>query len=276
MRTLVVLASGAIEHKTWWNPYVKGIMIAVLAVGLFVGSVYLLLYTDVGTRLGFLLTAAAFTGVMTMLPFFWIFNEFVTGPKGRLPGWPIEEIVSDLSEAKLEPVRTIEKTGTEADSAEAGQIRANLDVQLASDPESTFKQYDAASDFVVAKTYTKGGGRKWPGFWSEKTTYGAAEVCPADEPDILPLEAPPTPECDPDKPSEWVVVVEDLGAQRLPQFFFLGGSSILFALTLLALHRCEQELAGPAEPDDDTGSGNGGRDGDDPEPSEPEPEPAMA
>lgn len=274
MTALTVIAQHAIETKTWWNPYLKGSLIAIFAIGLFVGGAYLLLYTNVGTRLGFLLTVTAFTGFMAILPLFWIANEFVTGPKGRLPGWPIKEVVTDLSESKFEPVRDIETTGRPAESAEAGQIRANLDEHLAADAESPFKRFSEPTDFVVDKTFTSGGGRKWPWFWSKNTKYGAALVCPADEPDILPLAAPPPPECDPDKPAEWMVLVEDLGAQRLPQFVFLGGFWALFALSLLALHRYERDLAGPRPPDGDTGDSDGG--GDAPEPSTPTPEPAMA
>lgn len=271
--TAVVLAHSHLGNKTWWDPYVKGSLIAILAIGLFVGAAYLLLYTNVGTRLGFLLTVTAFTGFMAILPIFWIANEFVTGPKGRLPSWPIKEVVSDLSESKFEPVRTIEDEGGEAESAQAGQIRANLDEQL-TDAESPFKRFSEPSDFVVAKTYARGGGRKWPWFWSKNTAYGAAQVCPANEPDLLPLAAPPTPECDPNEPAEWVVVIEDLGGQRLPQFVFLGGFWILFGLSLLALHRYEREFAGTTEPEADTQ--NGGAGGDEPEPSAPEPEPALA
>lgn len=274
--TLTVLASEALEHKTWWNPYLKGALIAILAVGLFVGSAYLLLYTNVGTRLGFLLTAAAFTGFMTVLTIFWITAQLPQGPKGKLPGWPVNEIVPELSESRFGAVRDITQTGAKAGSGDAGQIRTELEKQL-TEEGSAFKRFKEAKDFVSVRTFTKGGGRKWPLWFTEKTTYGAVEICPAAAQSVLPLEAPPTPKCDPDKPTEWAIVRKDLGAIRLPGFFFFGGSSLLFALSLVALRRYERDLEQPTtggggDADDGAGpSGNGGE----PEGTEAELEPAT-
>jgi len=51
-----------------WNNYVLdstlvlGIVVAVSAVAIFCGSVFLVLYTDLGKRLGFLIAGAALTG----------------------------------------------------------------------------------------------------------------------------------------------------------------------------------------------------------------------
>ncbi|MBI2168055.1 MAG: hypothetical protein HYU28_00935 [Actinobacteria bacterium] len=249
MITLVTLASGGIADKTWWNPYVKGGLIAVLAIGLFTGSVYLLLYTDVGTRLGFLLTAAAFSGFFAVLAVFWITGQFPNGPLGAEPGWPVQEVVSDPSQAKTEAVRDMVSNAYTADPAEAGQIRAALDEELTAKEhavEGPFYRFGKTEDFVTPQTYTKGGGRKWPFWWSEKPTYGVVKVCHAFAEDVLPLEPPATATCDTSQPIEYAVVVKDLGARRLPAFFFFAGSSLLFLISLLALNRYERDLAGTA------------------------------
>lgn len=278
MTYLLTLASELTGEKTWWNPYLKGAVITVLALGLFVGAAYLLLYTNVGSRLGFLLTAAAATGFVAVLAVFWITAQFVTGPKGDLPGWPVEEIADDLGEARTAEVRDMAAEGNIADPAEAGQIRAELEQQLTA-AESPHKSFSEPAEFLTVTTYTEGGGRKWPWFWSEKTTYGVSEICPTAEPEVLPLEAPPTPECDPEAGRQFVVVVKDLGSQRLPQFFFFGFSIILFALSLYALNRYEKEVEGIPGPEGKAGpEGNGdGPSGDGaPEGSPAEPEPATA
>lgn len=278
MSTLVLVASEALEHKTWWNPYVKGGLIVLFAIGLFTGSVYLLLYTDVGSRLGFLLTASAFTGFMAVLSVFWISGQFPNGPLGKESGWPVREIVPEPSESEFEAVRDIENTAEKADASAAGQIRVGLDADL-TEKESEFKLYNEPAEFLATQTFTKGGGRKWPTWWSEKTTYGAVEICTAAEPDVLPLAPPPEPECDDGEPTQWVVVVKDLGARRLPAFFFFAGSTLLFILSLLALNRYEKDVERPPTPGEGGGDGDGGGPSGDgsgePEVADAEPEPAA-
>lgn len=53
-------------HLTDFSVAMRGIFIAVGAVLVFVGAVWLVLYTDVGARLGFLLTGAALFGWLTI------------------------------------------------------------------------------------------------------------------------------------------------------------------------------------------------------------------
>lgn len=53
-------------HLTDFSVAMRGIFIAVGAVVVFVGSIWLVLFTDVGARLGFLLTGAALFGWLTL------------------------------------------------------------------------------------------------------------------------------------------------------------------------------------------------------------------
>lgn len=46
----------------WSNTFWSGIVITVVAVAAFAGSTYLLLYTNLGARLGFLIAGAGLTG----------------------------------------------------------------------------------------------------------------------------------------------------------------------------------------------------------------------
>lgn len=240
MTLFVTLASEAVGEKTWWNPYAKGAIVAILAIGLFVGSAYLLLYTNVGTRLGFLLTAAAFTGFMAVLSVFWITGQFPNGPLGPASSWPVEEVVPSLDESRFDAVQ-----GMDPDEAApgdiVGQVRADLDVEL-TDNDGEFDLFGSAGDFLVVNAVVEGGGRKWPFWWSEKTTYAAVELCRATSPEARPLEPPPAPECDPGEDTVWVVSVHDLGARRLPAWFFFAGSTLLFALTLFSLHVYERDV----------------------------------
>src|SRR4029079_16718959 len=54
-------------HPTLWSPTILGVLVVLSAIGLFCGSVYLLLSTNLGARLGFLVAAASFTGFMVLL-----------------------------------------------------------------------------------------------------------------------------------------------------------------------------------------------------------------
>ena len=66
--SVFVLASSAGE-KTLWDPTILGVLVVLSAVGLFCGSVYLLLATNLGARLGFLVgpPAIGFVSQLTSL-----------------------------------------------------------------------------------------------------------------------------------------------------------------------------------------------------------------
>lgn len=262
MIALLTLASEGVTEKTWWNPYLKGSIVALLAIGLFVGSAYLLLYTNVGSRLGFLLTAAAFFGFMTVLTMFWITGQFPNGPLGEELGWPVEEVVSDLSDSSIDDVRRLDEEADAAPEELSGQVEGDLETEL-TDGDGEFDLFSSPDRYLAVQAVATGGGRKWPFFWSEHPTYAAVQICPTADQEVLPLEAPPTPECDPDEPRAWAVSIKDLGSRRLPAWGFFGASFVLFLVSLLALHFYEKDQQAAEEPDDPGGSGGSG-DGDGP------------
>ncbi len=68
---LTLLAQEGATHKTLWNPTILGVLVVLSAVGLFCGSAYLLLGTNLGARLGFLVAAAGLTGFLVLLTTLW-------------------------------------------------------------------------------------------------------------------------------------------------------------------------------------------------------------
>ena len=58
--------------KNLWDPTILGVLVVLSAVGLFCGSVYLLLGTNLGARLGFLVAGACLSGFMVLLSSLWI------------------------------------------------------------------------------------------------------------------------------------------------------------------------------------------------------------
>jgi hypothetical protein len=89
-----------------YDPEIRGVLITVVSVLILCGSVYLLLSTNIGARLGFQVALAGLFGWMTLLcVFWWIYG---VGAIGELPSWRVEEVnVGDISQAQLEEARDL-------------------------------------------------------------------------------------------------------------------------------------------------------------------------
>ena len=100
MEALHVLAGLA------WDPEIRGFMAVFAGVIVLMGSVWLLLALNTGTRLGTLIAAAGFFGWMViMAAVWWIYG---IGWAGDAPSWHLREInVGDLDAAALEQARTL-------------------------------------------------------------------------------------------------------------------------------------------------------------------------
>jgi hypothetical protein len=87
-----------------WDPQVRGFLIVVAAVFILPGTIYLLLSTNLGARMGFLVAIAGLSGWLMLLSITWIL--YAQGMKGRDPSWKVKEVVhsesvTDLSSAAL-------------------------------------------------------------------------------------------------------------------------------------------------------------------------------
>ena len=95
-----------------WDPEIRGILTVVVGVVVLMGSVYLLLSTNVAGRLGFLLSLAAVFGWLAMLGLTWWLYPPGNGPIGRVPSWHIEEINhGDLGQAQLSEANNLDTSG---------------------------------------------------------------------------------------------------------------------------------------------------------------------
>jgi hypothetical protein len=91
-----------------WDPQIRGFLAVGVGVVVLMGSVYLILATNLGNRLGFLVSLTAFFGWMVILGIFWWIKPSTTGPQGRVPAWTVEEInTGDLTQAQLEDARAL-------------------------------------------------------------------------------------------------------------------------------------------------------------------------
>ncbi|GIU90845.1 MAG: hypothetical protein KatS3mg010_1944 [Acidimicrobiia bacterium] len=261
--SVFVLASTAGE-KTLWDPTILGVLVVLSAVGLFCGSVYLLLATNLGARLGFLVAGACLSGFMVLLSSLWITTATpLNSPKGRPAEWEVKEVVDDPSASEIEAVRTIFEKGEPQDVEQLAQLRSPVDAALvrvepeggAEPPEQPFAQFGSSNDFLTEfdgyRTYVVGGGSKNV-FWHEPE-YAVVEICPRLEVEVAPGETPPPPQCDPLGGTEFVVLQHDLGSLRQPPWIYFGASLLTFILFLRGLHwyemdRRERAAAGQLRP----------------------------
>ena len=251
MHLAIVLA---LATKTLWDPTVIGILAPVAGVFLFCGSVYLLLSTNLGARLGFLVAASALSGFMVLLSTLWLTTSTpLESPKGRTAAWKVLEVDKSYADSKFAPVRTIQKDGELLPPKQATTLRSFLDgafVRVTPLPGAKpkvqpFAQYDQASQYITddpkqdLKTYQIGGTPRLY-FW-HKPEYAAVQVCTALVETVPFGQAPPLPQCDPAQDRKVVVMVYDFGSTRLPPVCYLIGSIILFVISLLGLHWYEMD-----------------------------------
>lgn len=238
MGALWILATEAGGESLDLMGELRGYAIVVFAVGLFCGSIYLILATDIGNRMGFMVSFASLCGFLAMLGLIWFTNLTpLNALHGPGPHWKVTEIVDDPTQAKIEAVRSIQQGGRPVDVAAQGEIKATVDAALTAE-DGEFKLFQNATDYVVIETEEIGGGNL--SFFRHRPHYAVMAVQPAKKLDALPGAAPPLPTPDPSQPVKYVVLVRDLGALRQPPIIMAIAFTILFALSLYVMHNMER------------------------------------
>ena len=272
MHALNVLAIESIKNRDLWYPTILGVLVVIAAVALFMGTPYILLATNLGSRLGFMVTAAALSGFMMLLSLLWLTNPSpVNTLKGRIPQWKaVESLESgDLARSKILAVRVVDKEGHPADAAAITNLKASVDTNLIinkneltgeilSGAGGKYAVYQDATGYIVTKNQLTGGGEifskvkvstgdgfPWVHVSLHKPLYGVITLCKTD-PALSATEVPfgqkpPTPACA-DSTRQVLVLERDLGSLRVPPFVAFLASSILFILCLLSMHWRERDL----------------------------------
>jgi hypothetical protein len=232
-----ILATEAAEHLDLIGR-IRGYAIVVFAVGLFCGSIYMVLATDIGSRMGFMVAFASLSGFLAMLGLIWFTNLTpLNALHGPPPHWLVKEVVDNPAQAKTEKARTIEQKGKELDAGEQGEIKATVDAAVTAEG-GEHKLFSNSSDYVVVKAEKIGGGSL--AFFRHRPLYGVMEIQGAKKVDPLPGGAPPPPQADPSKPVKYVVLERDLGAMRQPPLVMSTAFTILFLLSLYVMHNMER------------------------------------
>ena len=233
---------GTLLAALTWEPQVKGGLYVLLAVLILCGSAYLLLATNMGARLGFLLAAAGLFGFLATLGLIWW--VYGIGPIGPAAAWHSEGIVTgDLAQSRnpaLDDFPEDWKRLEVTDPAVADAI-AVLDSQLVG-PRAMFRN---PSEYVLVAAYKKGGEDVGP--------FGLKVPRPLDvfhTPHYLVLQVqkalPPVvgqrPAPDPTARPAAVVMLRDLGAKRRNPAVFALSAMALFLLFCYKLHVRDKEL----------------------------------
>ncbi len=239
-----------------WYPTILGILVVVSAVVLFMGSVYVLLGTNVGARLGFLITFTSLMGFLMILSLLWLTTASpLESPKGRVASWSVIENVPDLAKAKTEAVRDANTKANRASQTDASNVASAVDAALitkVSTPTITytpndnrFAKFQDITQFMVLQTWTVGGSEPhfYKGEFNHSTKYAVIEYCKTATV-VQTFGLPPLPpECasGADAQRGFVVATFDYGTLRLPPFVVFVIVSILFGLGLLMLHWREKD-----------------------------------
>jgi hypothetical protein len=170
-----------------WDPQIRGFLTFAVGVAVLMGSVYLLLVTNLGVRLGFLLAAAALFGWLTIMGgIWWTYGSI--GMLGEINHWEVKETVypglenaaldeahsldtsdlppadelNDMSEDDLAKVRSDLESGLggwrllpESD-ASFGEAKAAVDEYFAENPDTELG-LKAAEDYIPLYSFERGG-----------------------------------------------------------------------------------------------------------------------
>jgi hypothetical protein len=253
-----------------FNPGLRGIIVVLIMFVTLIGGTYLILGTNLGARLGFLITATAFAGWMMSMAFVWaIYGIGLKGPDPKwLPAEPItivrdgsllnraEVLDAPIDVAGLDAPAAAEKvsktlvedgwTILDESDPRRGQAVASSDEIIQIEAEEF-----SAGEYISVNVYDKGGER-YPKIsesldffaFFHKARYSIVEVAPLVEQRTEPGRAPARAQIDTTQPHRYVVMIRDLGAKRQPAILIAIGSGIVFFLLAWVLHRRETLLRG--------------------------------
>ena len=258
-----------------WQPELRGIIVTIIGVVVLIGSIYLVLGTNLGARLGFLVALCGLAGWMALMGAVWaIYGIGLQGPLGTweaVPGRTVLQDTAALSQAGVlgAPVEIPDQTSyTDESAIVAEQLEAEGWSQL--DPASPAAGQAGASagefleetgafeagDDQVTRVFDIGGDR-YPmignfdllAFWHEPR-YSLVEVAAIEQTRDESGRAAPASQIDESRQRQYVYMIRDLGARRQPAFVLTIGATIIFLSLCWLLHqrdaRVRSNLAQPA------------------------------
>jgi hypothetical protein len=252
-----------------WEPELRGILIVIISVVVLCGSVYMILATNLGARLGFLVALTGLAGWMALMGIIWMI--YGIGLKGPEPSWeavPGRTVLQDPSALYQAGVFTQSvdipdgSSFTDQAALVAQQFENDGWVPLSEEDPGFGQAAAAAATFLEeTDTFAAGefqavnvfdiGGDRYPkindsldfiAFFHEPH-YAVVEVAPLVPTRTEPGRAPATPEIDTTRQHQYVYMVRDLGARRQPALVLTIGAGLIFLALCWLLHRRERVVA---------------------------------
>ena len=236
-----------------WDPQIRGAAIVLAGIVMLPGSVYLILATNMGARMGFALAVAGLSGWMTIMATVWL--VFGIGIKGPEPVWRAKEaFTGPVSQTLLPVTQNFPKGWKELHpgDAELADAQATSDKLLAPTPVAAGKEppkpdpvakrfvspFSLTSDYVLLDGYRL-GGETYFFHLRHRPHYVVIQVRPA-----LFKEPPAGLKPQPDLTAQTttVVMVRDLGHLRLPPFLVVLTSATIFGVCCWNLHERDKEI----------------------------------
>ncbi|MFM1751439.1 MAG: hypothetical protein RL119_401 [Actinomycetota bacterium] len=247
-----------------WEPELRGALTVIIGLVALVGSTYLLLGTNLGARLGFLVAIAGLFGWMASMGAIWW--TYGIGLQGQLPSWqPADPFTIVRDGRQLIDAEILDAPITASAEASFSEVAAGASDALVSegwqrlpDDDQGRGQAIAAADEIIqveAELYSAGeyeavavferGGERYPKIgdnvdflaFFHKPKYAIVEIAPVIPQRVEPGRAPARPVIDQSQPHQYVIMVRDLGSQRQPAALITIGSLIIFLVSCWLLHR---------------------------------------
>jgi hypothetical protein len=251
-----------------WEPELRGLLTVVIGFVILCGSVYMIMATNIGSRLAFLVAATALAGWMMLMGAVWMI--YGIGLRGPDPTWqPVagSAVLQDVNAlgaaGVLDPNAVVPDGATAAESADVvretflDQGWVVLDnaspafgqAQAAATEILIEEEAFAAGQFEIVEVFDI-GGESYPkindtldflAFW-HTPHYVVAEAAAFTPVRTEPGRAPARPEIDENRQREYVYMIRDLGARRQPPaVLMVGAGAVFFALCYL-LNRRDRNL----------------------------------
>ncbi len=259
-----------------WEPELRGVLTVILGVVAFMGSVYMILGTNIGARLGFLVALCGLAGWMALMGgIWWIYG---IGLKGADPSWvqvPGRTVIQDAGDLYQAGVLENKLQLPDEDGEAIDVVAETNDVvydgfvseewRVLGESEPAFGQAAASAivfleeedalepgSFKVTNVFEI-GGEAYPKIFGQdaldqiaffhKPYYTVVEVSPYIPLRTEPGRAPSAPEVDPKQEAQYVYMIRDLGSRREPAALITIGSTIVFLALAWMLHRRDRYVA---------------------------------
>jgi hypothetical protein len=252
-----------------WEPELRGILIVIIGASVLMGSIYIILMTNMGARLGFLVVLTALAGWFFILgAVWWTYGKGLLGTDASwqpVGGRTVLQDTRSLSEANVlaSPLQ-IPAGSNPADTAGIIDKQIVTDGWKQLDPAApSYQQAGAAAttfledsgalkagEFQVVQVFDKGGQRR-PQLWGgkidflaffHKPHYSLVEAAPLVPQRDEAGRAPAAAVIDTTAPHQYVYMIRDMGSRRKPAGLITVGSLMVFLVLCYLLHSRDRRV----------------------------------